>query len=270
MIISCSVAQENSFRSLDNYNFNSDANLIIKLPKQLKEISGLAYTAGNYLFAHEDETGVVYKIDVETGSIVKKFEVGKKKLKKDFEGIAVVNDNLFLTTSSGVLYKFSEGEDNEEVEFEKVRTGLKKDNNVEGLCYDSTTNSLLLACKGKPGKGYDGFKAVYSFNVDEMKLKSEPRFLISLDQLKKDYGIKDFSPSGIEMNPRSGNFFIISANPEAIIELSPAGELLSAKELNKDNNKQPEGIAFDDDLRLIISDEGKSKKSKLTIIKPAG
>jgi uncharacterized protein YjiK len=113
----------------------------------LSEISGLAFAGNNKVYTHDDEIGTVYKINLESGSVDKKFKVGEKKIKKDFEGIAVADEYIYLVTSGGTLYKFREGDDDDEVEYKKIKTGLKQENNVEGLCYDSTTNSLLLACK---------------------------------------------------------------------------------------------------------------------------
>jgi uncharacterized protein YjiK len=152
------------------------------------------------------------------------------------------------------------------IEFEKINTPLSLKNDVEGLCYDNIENSLLLACKDYPGKGFKKLKAVYEFNLTKMEFLKEPRFLISLKDLNKNFDIKDFSPSGIEKNPINGNFFIISANPEAIIEINSSGKILNAQNLNDEKHMQPEGITFLDDGTLILADESNQKKAKLTII----
>ena len=172
----------------------------IILPKELIEISGLAYAGEEFVYTHNDEEGKVFKVSVESGEIVKKFYVGNKKLKKDFEGIAVVRDYIFLTTSDGVLYRFTEAENNGTAEYQKFKTGLSAKNNIEGLCYDEKTNSLLLACKGSAGKNLKGYKAVYSYDLNKYKLNTIPRFLINVDALNKKYNIKDFSPTGIEVH----------------------------------------------------------------------
>jgi uncharacterized protein YjiK len=250
---------------LEKYDFDGDEIFKIKLPKDLKEISGLAYEGNNTVFTHNDEEGKVFKIDITTGKIINKFSVGEKKLKKDFEGIAIVDEIIYLSTSSGVLFKFKEPEFNVDVEYEKIKTGLKPENNVEGLCYDPATNSLLLACKGKAGKGFKKYRAVYSFNLDNLLLGEEPRFLISLNHLKNEYGIKEFSPSGIAIHPISYTLFIISADEETIIEITSDGKIMNAKHFNKKIHKQPEGITFLEDGSLVISDEAHGKEAKITI-----
>ncbi len=252
--------------TLLNYSFSDEHSRIITLPKKLNEISGLAVTGDDRLFSHNDEIGTVYEIDISTGKIINEFYLGKKKLKKDFEGITAVNDSLFLVTSSGVLYKFNYPDDERNVEYIKVETFLSAKNNVEGLCYDKVTNSLLLACKEYAGKNLKEYKAIYSFDLSRYKLQKEPRFLINLDSLKNKFNINNFSPTGIEVHPKSGNVFVLSSHDKVIVELSSNGELLNAVKLKSKNHHQPEGIAFLPNLALLISDEGKDKNAKLTII----
>ncbi|UCH66601.1 MAG: SdiA-regulated domain-containing protein [Ignavibacterium sp.] len=269
ILISCNslmTCQPSSSGRLSGYKIDGNDVKHTKLPKELKEISGLAYAREKFVFTHNDEEGIVYKVDFESGIITKKFILGNKILKKDFEGIAVVGDSIFLTTSDGVLYRFKEVENNGNSDYKKYKTGLTAKNNIEGLCYDEKTNSLLLACKGSAGKKLKGFKAVYSYNLDNYKLNTNPRFLINLESLNSKFSIKNFSPTGIEVNPDNGNFFILSSIIESIIELSADGELLSAVKLDPKENKQPEGITFASDLSLVVSNEGQNKKGKITIV----
>jgi len=261
-----SNCKDKNFYELDYNKLNKKNNIKIMLPKELNEISGLAYSIDNHIIAHNDEEGIVYKIKLPSGEVVNKYTLGEKVINKDFEGIAVVEDTLFLVTSNGVLYRYPGFAAEKFTEFEKIKTGLKAEHNVEGLCYDPATNSLLLACKDKAGKEYKGFRAVYSFNLEKMILESKPRFLISIKKLHDKFDIKKFSPSGIELNPASNTFFIISVDEEAIIEVSPHGKILDAKLFDSNKHKQPEGITFLEDGSLILADEGKGGKGFITII----
>jgi uncharacterized protein YjiK len=262
-----SIAQksDSNIGTLNHYDFSGDNSITVTLPKKIKEISGLAVTSNNRYFAHNDEIGTVFEIDISSGKILNEFYLGNKKIKKDFEGIAVVDDSLYMVTSSGVLYKFSFPDDEQSVEYKKFNTFLSVKNDVEGLCFDRVTNSLLVACKGFAGKNFKGYRAVYSFDLATLSLKEEPAFLINLDELKQKFNIKNFSPSGIEVHPKTSNLFLISANQKAIVELSAEGDLLNAVKLDPELHPQPEGITFSSDLELIISDEGKNKKARLTI-----
>lgn len=95
--------------------------------------------------------------------MLKSLIVGKKTLREDFERITYANGLFYLLTGKGNLYEFSGGDDNEKVKYEKYKTFLHGDNNVEGLCYDPDNNSHLLACKGNPGKKLRGNRTVYEF-----------------------------------------------------------------------------------------------------------
>jgi len=264
-ILSIAQKSDSDLGTLHHYDFSGDNAKTVTIPKKLKEISGLAVTSDNRYFANNDETGTVFEIDISTGEILNEFYLGKKKIKKDFEGIAAVNDSLFMVTSSGVLYRFSYPDDERNVEYKKFKTFLSAKYDVEGLCFDRATNSLLLACKGSTGKDLKGYKAIYTFDLSTYKLAKEPGYLINLDELKNKFKIKNFSPSGIEVHPKTGNLFLISVHQKAIVELSVKGDLLNAAKLDPELHQQPEGMTFTSDLEIIISDEGKNKKARLTI-----
>ena len=265
-VLGCNYSTFDDKSLLKNYDLNGVDNTVIYLPDILKEVSGIAYLNEDYLLTHNDEEGVVYKINFKSGEIVSEFSIGEKEIEKDFEGIAVVKDSVYLVSSNGTIFKFSLLMGENDIEYEKIKTPLSSKNNVEGLCYDENTNSLLLACKDDPGKDYKNHKAIYAFNLTRMKFIDKPRFLISLKKLKKKFDIKDFSPSGIEVNPVNGNIFLISANPEVILELDTKGKILYAKELKDKKHKQPEGITFFMNGTLILADEANGQKAKLTQI----
>jgi len=247
--------QDNS--QLNRYNLDKISASSVYLPKILHEISGLAVTKDNRLFAEEDNHGRVYQIDFSTGNIIKIFSLGNKTIREDFEDITIVNKEFFLVTSDGYIYEFKEGEDKENVDYKKYYTGLTKENNVEGMCYDPETNSLLLACKDYPGNGYENNRTVYSFSLSSFTLDKKPRFILPLDQIKEQLDIKNFRPSGIARHPEIGTFFILSAHSKAIVEVSKEGKIINLKKLSKHKHNQPEGITFTSDNSLYISDEDK-------------
>lgn len=261
--LNCQV-NENSL--LDKYNFNDNSNLNFTLDKSLNEISGLTPAGGNFVYAHNDEKGIIFKVDITNGKIVSQFSLGDEQLEKDFEDIACVNDSIYIITSEGVLYEFLEGENNHSVKYDKIETGLKKGYDIEGLCYDPETHSLLLACKDVIKKKHKQIRFIYEFDLNKNKILNEPRYFISLDQLKDEYDISNFAPSGIERHPLNGNLFIVSANEPAVIETSSDGVLLNAAKLKDKKHRQTEGITILDDNKLILSDEAKGKRAKLTII----
>jgi uncharacterized protein YjiK len=259
-------------------DFSLDQKTSVNLNKKLNELSGLAMTNDGRLFGHNDEKADIFQIDYSNGSVIKSFSLGEKSLKKDFEGIAIVDEMFYLVTSSGDIYEFMEGEDKSSVSYKKYKTKLSSKNDVEGLCYDPVSNSLLLACKGSPGKNYAGKRAVYSFSLSEKKMKKKPRFLISIEEVKNlkesDFAQKlgefflltedVFAPSGIERHPHTNSFFILSSQGRRIVQISETGEIIGVIFLDKKHHNQPEGITFSKNLSLLIGDEAGSGKAKIT------
>lgn len=237
---------------------------IIELSKKLDEISGLAIRTEGKLFAHGDEEGKIFQLNLESGEIEKWFEIGKKDVEKDFEGIAIVEEKFYLVSSKGDIYEFSEGEDEAEVAFVKYETDLKGKYDVEGLCYYKSTQSLLLACKEFPGKELDDSRAVYSFNLKSKRLDEEPRFIINLNKLENKWDVEKFKPSAITRHPVSGSFFILGGKGFIIIEVSADGKVIGEMELSEKYHQQPEGIIILDDLTMVISDEADKEKATLT------
>ena len=258
-------SQEKSGSLLNEYNFEGAS--LFKLNKSLKEVSGLALLNDKELLTHNDEEGIVYTLKITNFEMTGKLKIGDEKVQKDFEGIAFVNNSIYMVTSSGVILRFNHLTKNEFADFEMFKTSLKIENDVEGLCYDKTTNSLLLACKNEPGMGNANSRAIYTFNLKKMSLERSPRFVISLKELMQKFGFKDFAPSGIEKNPLNGNIFVISSNPPSVIELNPQGKVLTATRLNPKVNPQPEGITFLQDGTMLISDEGQKKSGTISTIK---
>ena len=244
--------------ALSGYDIPGSAPVVVKLPNELKEISGITVTPDGRLLAIQDESSYVYEISPEDGSIVKKFAVGRPAMKGDFEDITAAGNDLYLLNSSGKLFRFREAPGGEYSDYEEFDTPLSTSYDAEGLCYDSETNSLLIACKGYPGAGLDGFRAVYSFSIDSMKLSVSPRFLIGTESAGKK-----FEPSGIQKSPAGGSFLLISSTGNSVIEISKNGKMTAKEKLNPEVHEQPEGIAFLKDGTLVISSEGKSGKGSI-------
>jgi uncharacterized protein YjiK len=259
------ISQEKSKSLLGEYDFEGATQL--KLSNSLKEISGLALINDKEILAHNDEEGIVYTLKIANLEMTGKLKIGDEKVQKDFEGIANVEGSVYMVTSSGVIYKFNHSMNAETVDFKMFKTSLKIENDVEGLCHDKSTNSLLLACKNEPGMGNANSRAIYSFDLQKMSLERNPRFVISLKELMQKFGFKDFAPSGIERNPVNGNFFVLSSNPPSVLELNPSGKILAAVRLNPKVNPQPEGITFLNDGTMLIADEGQKKSGTITIVK---
>lgn len=263
-VVLWSQTPENQKSIIRSYDFITKDPVHIELPKKLREISGLALNENDRVFAHDDERGIIYEIDPQDGTFKKRFYFGHLVRKADFEGLEWDGKRFYLVTSQGEIIALKEGRDKESVDYEVFETGLSRKYNIEGICFDPETASLLLACKDYPGSDYDGFRAVYTVHIHEKRREPEPRFLIPRETINELLSTEDFKPSGMARHPLTGTFFIISAQDRSIIELSTKGEILGMSRLKKKWHRQPEGIAISSDYKILIADEG-GKHGTLTM-----
>lgn len=266
----------NDLPEISGYPFGDKKVTSFKLTSELSEASGLAFASDGRLLIHNDEKGIVYEIDPRTGSLGRRFSLGKTLVyRDDLEDIAVKKDTIFMVNSSGVLLRFLPGQDNEKVSFQTFKTPLSLRNDVEGLAYDPLTDCLLLACKGEAGIEFKNkvpanHRAVYAFSLTTYKLSLQPRFLLPVAKITARLKEKEFAPSAMVRHPRTGNFFVLAARGNAIVELEANGNLLGVAALPKAVHPQPEGLAIAADGTLVICNEGggKGKPGRLAVYPP--
>jgi uncharacterized protein YjiK len=137
------------------------------MPVDLAELSGFALLPDRRLLAHGDEHAKIYEIDYRRGTVIKEFTLGKPAVKGDFEAIATVDDRFYLLDSNGSLYEFHEGKKGERVEYSTHDTKLGKECEFEGLAYDPTITSLLLACKHVHAKRFKNDVLIYRWPIEK-------------------------------------------------------------------------------------------------------
>ncbi len=148
------------------------------LPKRLKEISGLALSADERLFAHDDEHAVIYEIDWHDGRIVKAFALGDPTVADDFEGIAIADRDFYLITSDGILYRATEGADGAHVPYQRIDTGSGRRCEIEGLAYDPPRNVLLLGCKTPRETELKDRVAVFAWSPERRAIDAKASFSV--------------------------------------------------------------------------------------------
>lgn len=270
------------------YNFPYDLlspRSTIKLPTQLREISGLDYINDERFAAIQDEKGKIFIIDFKTGKIEQEIHFADDG---DYEGIAIVNDDAWVLKSKGDLYRVKDFLDDKERKVKKYETDLSKINDLEGLCYDPINKRLLIAAKGHPfidSKGGEHSKAIYSFDLKEKVLSTKPVYLIDLEEIKyyrkyntmtrlgielmatfdSSKGDVTFQPSDLAIHPVTGYIYVIGSVGDLLIVLHPSGEILAMLDLDDKLFNQPEGICFGPNAELYISNEAGEKAA--TILK---
>ncbi len=246
-----------------------------ELPETLTEISGLSMAEDGTIYAVQDENGSIFTIKGE--------EITETNFRKDgdYEGIEAVGEYIYVVKSSGTVYKVSHLGTDQQMR-EDFNDFLDDGHDVEGLCYQAATNSLLLACKSY-GKTENGIRAIYQFDLNTNKVLETPLAEISIESIKEtihknatehnneafaqlieDKGDKiTFAPSAIAPHPITGNYYLTSSKGKLLMVVNNEFQLLHLEKLDKNIHEQPEGLTFDKDGNLYISNEGKKKSGML-------
>lgn len=238
-----------------------------KLPEKLNEISGLVLTSGGRLLAHGDERGKVFEIDYRRGKVTREFTLGSPPVHGDFESITRIGDLILLFTSDGLLYRFRQGANGASVPYEKYDTGLGSKCEFEGMAYDSTASQLLFACKKVHEKDLKGNVVIFRATVaadGSLDGQAMVPLLIPMARVVGANKWDAFSPSDLTIDPLTGNYVLLASIEKAIMEVTPAGEVVFSRSLPP-THAQPEGIAITSDHILIISDEAKGDQARITL-----
>jgi uncharacterized protein YjiK len=234
------------------------------LPRELREISGLTLTKDGRLLAQTDEIGKIWEVDYRRGILVKRFALGEGGVHGDFEAITTVDSVMYLVTSRGRLYEFHEGANHADVGYEEHDTGLRDACEFEGLAFDRTINSLLLACKRVLDSTANNAIVIYRWCLSGDKKDRLSRLVVPIASVIGTNDWKSFHPSDITIDPFSGNYVLIASKERGLIEITPTGAPVLARPLPPDHI-QAEGIAITRDSILIISDEGGTDLGMITL-----
>lgn len=226
-----------------------------ELPKVLEEISGIAFLENNRIACVQDEDGSIFIFNLESLEIEEKIDFAGAG---DYEGITTSGSTAYVLRSDGTIYKVEDFETTPDIT--EHATPLTRKQDVEGLCYDPGNNRLLLAIKEREPES-DTYKGVYAVNLQTMKMGEEPVFKLQLgDAIFKDIDEKKpynkFMPSEININPETGEIYMLAATSPMLLVLNPDGNPKELFHFNKEDVPQPEGLTFDPAGTIYISSEG--------------
>jgi hypothetical protein len=256
--------------------------LDLKLAKSLKEISGICFNDGN-LLAIQDEAGILYELSTKTGEVIKERAFGHDH---DYEGIALAAEQLYVLRADGTILALKNWQDLPTVD--SFDTPLGVDNDAEGLCYEASTNSLLIACKGHAnidGTNDSNRRSIFRFSLATHQLNPKPAYIIHREAIAKYLAAQNpeaegvakmlkklvekteelfIGPSDIAIHPMSKDIYIPASRGNCLLVLDAvSGAIKHCVYLSPEQFRQPEGICFDAQGRLYLASEGDGKKAKL-------
>ena len=265
--VSSSPAQAQTESVLSAYRLDRGPNTEFRLSNRLREISGLAASPEGNVFAHDDEHGIVYQIEPRSGDLLKAFALGDPTIKGDFEGIALVDDRLFLVNSDGRLFETREGEDGKRTLYNTYGTGIGRRCEAEGLAFEPSDRTLWIICKTPRDNELEDHIVIFRWSVDTREMARDSLLKIPTESLTDALSTRRIRPSGLERHP-SGHYIIVAAAESVVIEITREGAVVDAVTLPKRSHRQVEGITFLPDGQLVMADEGGRRRSRLTLYTP--
>ena len=246
----------NKYTSPKGYDFTKPDKF--NMPSSLLEVSGIAFYKYNNdtIYSIQDEDGKLFR---QKWDVKKQYNM-KFSRRGDFEDLAIFNEMVFVLKSNGTLYSFPFTEAVKS-ESEQVREKpILPKGEYEGLYADAETNKLFILCKScaedKKTKQLSGYVFDYKPEIDS--LVAAGNFKLDLNQIKAvNPKLKSsLSPSALTRNLKTKEWYILSSANKVLLVADSNWKIKAAHRLNSSIFNQPEGIAFDKDLNLYISNEG--------------
>lgn len=225
------------------------------MPESLLEISGITFydNDADSVYAIQDEQGRVFRL-----ALGEKKQYNAKFGKQgDYEDLAITRENVFILKSNGTLFSF--GFDHiteEEVDSVTEWKAVVPKGEYEAMSVDQSGN-LVVICKKCAGEKNKEFVSGYIIEAGD-SLQAGGSFNIDVAQIKAISGKvkRGFRPSGLARNPVTGEWFIISSINKLLVVTDQNWKVKEACQLDGNMFNQPEGIAFDKQGNLYISNEG--------------
>jgi uncharacterized protein YjiK len=253
--LSCS-GQKQQYKSPAGYDFNKPKKFI--MPESLHEISGIGFYKGNKdtLYAEQDEEGKLYHLH--PGD--KKLTSAKFAKAGDYEDMALLNEQVIILKSDGKLFTFPFAERNhEEITDTREWKGLLPEGEFEGMYADEKNSQLWILCKHCGDDETTKAITAYMLTMQpDGSLARGASAILSVKTIEKITGENKFKfhPSALGKSPVTGQWFIVSSVNKMLVIADSDWNVKEVYQLDPSLFRQPEGIAFDNENNLYISNEG--------------
>ncbi|MCZ4245721.1 SdiA-regulated domain-containing protein [Pedobacter punctiformis] len=228
------------------------------MPQNLFEISGIVFHNGDAkeVFAIQDEDGDLFHLGLND----KEAKFTKFGGKGDYEDVAIYKNLIIVLKSNGELHTFPISAINQSEVPNVVKTkDMVPKAEYEGLFADEKAGLLYILTKENKAETKNKQAVVYSFKIaDDGTLTKSDEFNLSFKEIAEVSGNSKvkFRPSALAKNPLTDEWYILSSINKMILITDASFKVKSSQPLDGSLFNQPEGIAFDKDNNLYISNEG--------------
>ena len=238
------------------YNLGAPKKYVLGEP--LHEISGICFLHGNpdTLYAIEEERGRLYH-----------FHLGENRYRSykfgnhgDYEDVTILADSEFVVLrSDGSLFVFPKalirGGDRKAVQ---SYLHILPKGEYEGL-FGTQDGRLIALCKSCPDDDQRDEVSGYVLQYQQgHRLAVVDHFSVQVPagRLHSIHAKVKFHPSCLARHPRTGEWYIISSVNKVLVVLDDRWTVKQMYDLDPVLFKQPEGLAFDKQGNMYISNEG--------------
>ncbi|SEN93771.1 hypothetical protein SAMN05192574_104670 [Mucilaginibacter gossypiicola] len=256
LIISCKNKQKAIPVSPPGYDLNNPAKY--KMPEDLTEISGFAFHNGknDSVYAEQDEEGFLFNLKLGD----KKASYTKFGKSGDYEDVAICREQVIMLKSDGTLFTFpfSQVRTKEVTKVQKTK-GQLPEGEFEAMCADEKTGLVYVLCKHcadeKTSKSSSGY--ILKLQADGT-LKQTGSFAIDVKEIERlaDKKRVPFRPSAMAKNTFTNEWYILSSVNKMLVVADVNWKVKNVYPLSVTIFGQPEGMAFDNQRNLYISNEG--------------
>jgi hypothetical protein len=242
-----------------------------RLPRSLKEISGLTHLDGTRLLAHDDNSSTLWTLAPEIGSsTTQPTLLGGQRgdpaltVEGDFEGVTTVSRDLYLLGSQGTLHRtrldpplgaLTAG-------LEAVPSGVEGRCNFEGIAAASASGTLYLACK-YPRQPRPG--AILLFHLQPGSAEPPETLWSDVTVVLARTGLERLRPSGLAWLPGPERLLVLAGKERLILELDARGTMLAWRRLPRGYHRQAEGLSVSPGGDIVIADEANGRWATLTL-----
>ncbi|MDO9373977.1 MAG: SdiA-regulated domain-containing protein [Ferruginibacter sp.] len=256
LVLCCLLAcsQRTEPKSPAGYNLGSPE--IIKLPALLNEISGISFNNGDpdTLYAEQDEDGKVFYFKPGTPDI----SSSRFHKKGDYEDISISKGKVFILRSDGSLFSFDKvGLNGDEATGVREHSGILPRGEYEAMFVNPADGKMVILCKSCKGDNPSQSITGYVLNTGDSSLALDKDFQVNSKEISAllDNAKVVFRPSAVTLNPVTNEWFILSSVNKLLVVADNEWKVKQVFKLDPTLFSQPEGIAFDRERNLYISNE---------------
>jgi DNA-binding beta-propeller fold protein YncE len=228
------------------------------MSESLHEISGITFIRNNpdTMYAIEDETGRLYYFHLGSGGFPSR-KFGKHG---DYEDVTVINNEEFVVLrSDGSLFVMPAGfvHGGDPAMVHSYQHILPK-GEYESLFGDEG-GRLIALCKNCPGDDQRDEVSGYVLKYDQkhvLNIMDHFSVVVPAEKLTSIHKKIKFHPSCVARNPVTKEWYLVSSVNKVLIVLDDQWKVKDMYQLNPTLFKQPEGLAFDRQGNMYISNEG--------------